>query len=203
MLVFSALGFSFRACVSSSPLISHRLLLVPLLLLLSSSRLFLLPLLCLFFLLFFALGSFLSPLLLCLSLRLLLTRLRSPSLIPLSSAFLSLAPLGGGGEVGSSTMTVLPESSWVVSMLVWGLLNGFSSLCSVPPAVASGSSSLPPLASLLAPSFPVLWVCGSKVVLYSGCFSWVVLASGSSAFLPSLFLCLRSSASVLCSLRIL
>ena len=41
--------------------------------------------------------SFLSSLLLCLSLRLLLPRLRSPLLIPLSSAFLSSAPLVGEG----------------------------------------------------------------------------------------------------------
>ena len=142
---------------------------MPLLLLLSSSQLFLFPLLCLFFLLFFSLGSFLSPLLLCLSLRLLLTWLCFPSLIPLSSAFTSLtSPGGGGGDVGSDTVTVLPENrGW--SVFVRGLLHGFSSLCSVPPAVAFGSSSLPTLASLLAPPFPLLWVGGSRVVLYSSC----------------------------------
>ena len=46
----------------------------------------------------------------------------------LSSAFLSLALLGGGGGGGvvSGAVTVLPVPSWVVSVLVWGLLHGFS-----------------------------------------------------------------------------
>ena len=100
----------------SSLLISRWLLLVPLLLiLLSSSQLFLiLPLMCLFFLFLLLLGSFQSPLLLCLSLRLLLPRLRSTSLLPL---FLSLPLFGstGGGGVGSGVETALPRRSSVVS----------------------------------------------------------------------------------------
>ena len=172
---------------------------MPLLLLQSSSRLFFFPLLCLFFLLFFSLGSFMSPL--------------SPA--PSYSASLSFAHSspqpsslwlcwggGGGGCLRRSdcaTCTIVGGLCACPGFTPW-----FLSLCSVPPVVAYGSSSsLPPLASLLAPPFPLLWICGSRVVLYSGGFSWVVLASGSSAFLPSLFLCLRSSASVVCPLRIL
>ena len=82
----------------SSLLISRQLLLVPLLLLLlSSSRLFrILPLLCFFFLFLLLLGSFQSPLLLCLSLRLLFPRLRSISLLPLFLSLLLFGSAGGG-----------------------------------------------------------------------------------------------------------
>ena len=171
---------------------------MPLLLLLSSSRLFLFPLLCLFFLLFFSLGSFMLPLLLCLSLWLLLTQLRSPSLIPLLSL-----PLFGSAGWGCLRCSDCDTCTIVGGLCACpGFTPWFLSLCAVPPAVASSSSSaLPPLASLLAPPFP-LWVCGSRVVVYSGGFSWVVLASGSSAFLPSLFFSASGPPLLSCALSV-
>ena len=68
-------------------------------------------------------------------------------------SFLSSAPLGGwGGEVfGSGTVSRYLDNRWWSLLLIRGFLHGFCSLFSVPPAVASGSSSLPPAASLLAP----------------------------------------------------
>ena len=174
--VFSVPGFSFRPCVS---FFSPHFLLAPscafasvfsALPYLPSS----VPLLSIVLLL----GTFLSPLLLCLSLRLLLPRLRSPSLIPL---------FGGGGGGG------LRRSDYATYTIVGGLCcsSGVFSMVSTP-------SSLYLLLSLLALllclrlllcwlPLPLLWVCGSRVGLCSGGFSWVSLASGSSAFLPSLF----------------
>ena len=70
---------------------------------------------------------------------------------------------GGGGGVGSGTVTVLPENrGW--SVFVRGLLHDFSSCCrfwlffSASACFSAGSP------------FPLLWVGGSRVVLYSSCF---------------------------------
>ena len=149
---FRSRGSPFVPVSLSSLLISRGLLLVPLLLLLSSSRLFLIfPIRCLFFLLFFYLVPSSR-----LSLRLLLPRLRSPSLIPLSSAFLSSAPPGRGGGcclrrsdyvtwtfVGglccssfrSSVFFFSPHFSWAPSCAFASTSAFFSALLSLPSSV--------------------------------------------------------------------
>ena len=170
---------------------------MPLLLLLLGSS-FIFPLLCLFFILFFYLV--LSCRLCCCA----STPSSSASLSFAHSSVLSLPLFGsaGGGLAPAQWPCYLDNRRWSL------LLSGVFSMVSTP-------SSLYLLLSLLALllclrlllcwlPLPLLWVCGSRVGLCSGgFFSWVGLASGSSAFLPSLFLCFRSSASVLCPLRIL
>ena len=150
---FRSQGSPFVPVSLSSLLISRRLLLVPLLLLLSSSRLFLIfPLLCLFFLLFF----YLVP-----SCRLCCCASLSGSFFlgfALLRSFLCPQPpslrlrWGGGGGTRwlRRSDCYLDNRRWSL-LLIRGFLHGFSSLFSVPPAIASGSSSLPPTASLLAP----------------------------------------------------
>ena len=137
---FWSRGFPFVPVSLSSLLISRRLLLVPLLLLLSSSRLFLVfPLLCLFFLLFF---YFVPSCRLCCC----------ASLSPAPSYFASLSfahssvlslPLcggGGGGLAPAQWLCYMDSRRWSL-LFIRGFLHGFYFLFSVPPAVASGSSS--------------------------------------------------------------
>ena len=154
------------------------------------------------------LGSFLSPRLLCLSLS--------------GSSFLGFAP-----------SSVLQPSSLRLRWGVWLRrslsLPRQSSVVSAAPLGFSPWFLLP----LLCASCCCFWLffsasgcCFWLFFSASGCFSagspflfsgfaalgWssapavfhgLVFASGSSAFLPSLFLCFRTSASVLCPLRIL
>ena len=135
-----------------------------------------------------------------LSLRLLLPRLRSPSLIPLSSAFLSSAPLGGGGP-STLCLCYLDYRRW--SLL---LIRGFSPWFLLPLLCASCYRFW------LFFSASDCFTAGSPF-LFSG---FAALGWGSAPgvchglVLPqvprpslSLFLCLRSSSSVLGPLRIL
>ena len=142
------------------------------------------------------LGSFLSPRLLCLSLS--------------GSSFLSFAP----SSVLQPSSLRLRWEGWLWRSLS---LPRQSSVVSAAPLGFSPWFLLP----LLCASCCCFWLFSA-----SGCFSagspflfsgfaavgWssapavfhgLVFASGSSAFLPSLFLCFRTSASVLCPLRIL
>ena len=84
-----------------------------------------------------------------------------------------------------------PRRSSVVSYAPPGFSPRFSapsSLFSVPPAVASGSSFLAPGYSSAGSTFLFsLWVCSSRVGLCSGGFGGLVVASGFSAFFFHIF----------------
>ena len=94
----------------------------------------------------------------------------------------------------------LDDRRWSL-LLLWGFLQGFllpllcaSCCCFWLSFSASGCSSA---GSTFLFS---LWVCGSRVGLCCGGFGGLVIASGSSAFLLTPFLCFRPSTALLCAL---
>ena len=123
-----------------------------------------------------------------LSLRLLLPRLRSPSLIPLSSAFLSSAPLGrGGGLAPALCLCYLGYCRWSLLLIrgfsPWFLLPLLCTSCYRFWLFFSASDCFSAGSPFLFSGFVALGWGSAPVGL-----SWVGLASGSSAFLLSLSL---------------